>query len=50
MYLYKIDLLYAMRDVVRMISIDYTVYEIVFLWEMIFIADEALDRDKYNLS
>ena len=44
------DLLYAMRDVVQMISIDYTVYEIVLLWEMIFIADEALYRGKYNLS
>ena len=39
-----------MRDVVQMISINYTVYEIVLLWEMIFIADEALDRGKYNLS
>lgn len=39
-----------MRDVVQMISVDYTVYEIVLLWEMIFIADEALYRGKYNLS
>ena len=44
------DFLYAMRDVVQMISIDYTVYEIVLLWEMIFIADDTLDRGKYNLS
>ena len=39
-----------MRDVVQMISIDYTVYEIVLLWEIIFIADETLYRGKYNLS
>ena len=44
------DLLQAMRDIVQMISIDYTAYEIVLLWEMIFIADEALDRGKCNLS
>ena len=44
------DLLQAMRDVVQMISIDYTVYEIVLLWEMIFIADETLYRCKCNLS
>ena len=43
------DLLQAMRDVVQMILIDYMVYEIVLLWEMIFIANEALDRGKYNL-
>jgi len=39
-----------MRDVVQIISSYYMVYEIVLLWEIIFIADEALDRDKYNLS
>ena len=44
------DFLYAMRNVVQMISIDYTVYEIVLLWEMIFIADDTLDRGKYNSS
>ena len=49
-YLSEIDFLQTMRDVVQMILIDYTVYEIAYLWKMIFIADEALDRDKYNLS
>ena len=44
------DLLQAMRDIVQMISIDYMVYEIVLLREMIFIADETLYRGKYNLS
>jgi hypothetical protein len=39
-----------MRDVVQIISSYYMVYEIVLLWKIIFIADEALDRDKYNLS
>ena len=44
------DLLQTMRDIVQIISSYYMVYEIVLLWEMIFIADEELDRDKYNLS
>ena len=49
-YLCEMDILQTMRDVVRIISSYYMVYEIVLLWEIIFIADEALDRDKYNLS
>ena len=44
------DLLQTMRDIVQIISSYYMVYEIVLLWEMIFIADEALDRGKYDLS
>ena len=49
-YLCEVYFLQTMRDIVRTISSYYMVYEIVLLWEMIFIADEALDRGKYDLS
>ena len=49
-YLCEVYFLQTMRDVVWTISSYYMVYEIVLLWEMIFIADETLDRGKYNLS